>query len=476
MHELSISNIEQIGKDIGNQDICFSHLLDELIDHVCCDVENEMSKGYDFDEAYSRVKLKIGPGRFSQIQKETLFAVDTKYRRMKNMMKISGVAGTLIFGCSALFKIQHWPGAGILMTLGAFILALVFLPSALGVLWKETHNKGRMFLMVASFLTGFFFITGALFKTQHWPFAGILLLSSVISGIVLFLPALMIRLFSDPGKKVYRPVYISASVGFIFYIAGFFFKIQHWPLSAILILFGTFLLGFVALPWYTIVKYRNEPRITASFLYIIIAMILIVVPGVMINLNLQVNYSDGYFPSINRQIALNSFLTRHNNLLLDNVNDSIKYRQAQAVRSASLKLIDVVGRIQTGMVQKSSQERGITAEVVIPAAMTGFEDLFKSGNVGYPLSSSVVKNFLLPGCSPRSEIESGIKDYVKTVSGLIPSDKAGQIADLMDPSNFLRFSLPNDEITVITGLHSLELLKNCILAAESDMINIIAKQ
>ncbi len=70
---------------------------------------------------------------------------------MKNTMKISGVAGTILFGFAALFKIQHWPGAGIMMTLGALILAFVFMPSALGVLWKETHNRKKLVLFISAF-------------------------------------------------------------------------------------------------------------------------------------------------------------------------------------------------------------------------------------------------------------------------------------------------------------------------------------
>ncbi len=54
----------------------------------------------------------MGSRRLKEIQEETLYAVDTKYRFMKNTMKISGVAGTIMFGFAALFKIQHWPGAG----------------------------------------------------------------------------------------------------------------------------------------------------------------------------------------------------------------------------------------------------------------------------------------------------------------------------------------------------------------------------
>ena len=59
----------------------------------------------------------MGSRRLKEIQEETLYLVDTKYRNMKNLMKFSGVAGTILFGFAALFKIQHWPMAGIMMTL-----------------------------------------------------------------------------------------------------------------------------------------------------------------------------------------------------------------------------------------------------------------------------------------------------------------------------------------------------------------------
>jgi hypothetical protein len=68
----------------------------------------------------------MGLRRLKEIQEETLYAVDTKYRFMKNTMKISGVAGTVLFGFAALFKIQHWPGAGQMMTLGSSYPGICF--------------------------------------------------------------------------------------------------------------------------------------------------------------------------------------------------------------------------------------------------------------------------------------------------------------------------------------------------------------
>jgi uncharacterized protein with PQ loop repeat len=214
MPDLSLHHIDQISRDIRREEITFSHLLEDLIDHVCCDVENEMQNGMNFSEAYQRVKQKMGPRRLKEIQEETLYSVDTKYRYMKNTMKISGVAGTILFGFAALFKIQHWPWAGIMMTLGALILAFVFLPSALSVLWKETHNKRRLFLFISAFFAGLLFIFGTVFKIQHWPLAGILLTLSALSGILFFIPALALSMSSDQENKAKRPVYI---LGFFIY-------------------------------------------------------------------------------------------------------------------------------------------------------------------------------------------------------------------------------------------------------------------
>src|SRR4030042_1838701 len=125
MPELSLHNLDQISRDISRQEITFSHLLEDLIDHICCDVEYEMQSGLDFSSAYKKVKQKMGSRRLKEIQEETLYAVDSKYRQMKNTMKISGIAGTVLLGFGALFKIQHWPLAGIMVTLGTLILAFI---------------------------------------------------------------------------------------------------------------------------------------------------------------------------------------------------------------------------------------------------------------------------------------------------------------------------------------------------------------
>ncbi len=83
MPELSPGEIDQISRYIKSQGITISHLPDDLIDHFCCKVENEMMKGSSFNDSFNAVRRKTGSRRLVEIQEETLYAIDAKYRKMK---------------------------------------------------------------------------------------------------------------------------------------------------------------------------------------------------------------------------------------------------------------------------------------------------------------------------------------------------------------------------------------------------------
>jgi hypothetical protein len=70
MPELSFQDIDQISTDVRKQEITFSHLADELIDHICCDVEYEMKNGLGFRDAYRSVREKMGHRRLKRSRKK----------------------------------------------------------------------------------------------------------------------------------------------------------------------------------------------------------------------------------------------------------------------------------------------------------------------------------------------------------------------------------------------------------------------
>ncbi len=476
MPELSLHNIDQISSDVRNQEITFSHLLDELIDHLCCDVENEMQNGLSFAEAYRKVKKKMGSRRLKEIQEETLYAVDTKYRKMKNTMKISGVAGTIMFGFATLFKIQHWPLAGPMLTLGAITLAFIFMPSALTVLWKETHSTKRLFLFISAFLTGTFFIAGTLFKLQHWQGAGYLLLFVAISGILFFIPAVLVNRMNDPDKKIKRPVYILGTAGSILYIAGMLFKLQHWPLSTLFMVAGLLLLCILALPWFTWLTWKEQSHISSVFIFMIIAFLLIMIPGALVNLNLQHSYQDLYYPNNIQENAMYNYLYRNNSSLISSYHDSLNYKQMEQVHNRTTGMLAIISNIQEKMVRESEGEPGtpvVSADQIIQTE-TGDEILYRE--LSKPLDPEPVKDFLLPGCKSWQELNLSMKEYEDFLGAMISTEDILKYKKMFNTETFIPVGNPeNNQMSLMSGLHSLEIMKNGLLTVESCVLNEIAK-
>jgi hypothetical protein len=471
MPELTIRDLEVISLDIMRQDIIFPDLADELIDHICCDVEAEMNNGISFNEAYRRVSQRIGPGRIKEIQEETLYAVDTKYRTMKNLMKISGVAATVMLGFGVVLKIQHFPGAGILMTPGALILAFLFLPSSLGVLWKETHNTRSLFLFISAFIAGVSFIFGTLFKIQHWPGAGWLLSLAAFFFIVLFMPALLASKLTDPGKRAKRPVYILGAAGIICYVTGMLFKIQHWPLSTTLLVCGVILLSLIVLPWYTRLSWKDEKHVDPKFIFLVIGSILIIIPSVLINLNLQGRYETGYYTNTERQQVLSEWEYGNNLSLLDRNHGSVTYPLLDSIHGKTNGLLVLINNIQANMISESEGKPGMPSIIPDQISVPDKPDEIQYSGLSHPFLPGPVNDFLLTGSATREELEKALSEYLTFLSGQVPSDIVRRYRNMLDLSLLLAQYAPGgSEISMLAGLHSLELLRNSILAVESDIL------
>lgn len=473
MPELSLRNIDQITDDIRRQEISFSHLIDDLIDHVCCDVEYEMTSGLDFNAAYRNVKKKMGSERrLREVQEETLFAVDTKYRRMKTIMKISAIAGTTIFGVAALFKIQHWPGAGIMLTIGAIILAFIFMPAALSVLWKETHNMKRLIVFISGFVTGFTFITGTLFKVQHWPLAGALLILSLLSACLFFIPSLVIIRIKDDGNSKKLPAYIAGAAGAVLYAAGLLFRIQHWPSASLLMLLGILLLCFVALPFYTWISWKDEPHVSPKFIFIIIAAFLIILPGALINVNLQARYELGYFPHLEKQNMLFKALYNKNNTFLNSHKDSADFVALQDFHNKTSEIIGLITSFETKLID--SQSGNIDQSSPIVTQMGGMK-VIDWNMIREPFRLLPVTFYPADGSDQRKELDKVLNEYTGYISRLIPEDEFNNLRGLTDAGAILTGEInDNTRVSLLSALHSSASLKNNIEIIESRVMQSLA--
>jgi len=205
MAVLSEKEIEILIREIEKQGLTYTQLQNELLDHLCCDIETKMEEGIEFLKAYEEVQSRLENNRIQEIQEETLLLINQKYRMMKKFMYILGTIAPSLLIIGAFFKLQHWPGASIFIVLGSFLLGAIYLPVFAMVSMRDTRKKEKKVnktLYVTGVITGFIFITGILFKIMHWPGAGVALMTSVILVVVVFIPVLVSHSLKDKENQM----------------------------------------------------------------------------------------------------------------------------------------------------------------------------------------------------------------------------------------------------------------------------------
>lgn len=127
---------------------------------------------------------------------------------MKQKIYTLGIVSAIVLITGTMFKVQHWPAAQILITLGTFLLLIFFLPSALINHYKVNGNKQYKLLYITTYITCFVVFTAMLFKIQHWPLAGYAVLIGVPFPFVVFLPVWLYETSKIKNFDINNTVYI----------------------------------------------------------------------------------------------------------------------------------------------------------------------------------------------------------------------------------------------------------------------------
>jgi hypothetical protein len=104
------------------------------------------------------------------------------------------VIGIALVG--TLFKLQHWPGASILLVVGLSTLAMLYFP--LGFYFLT--NKSEKTVAAASGLFLSFVPLGIMFKVQHWPGASAMLTAAMITVPLVYLALFFMRKKAQPNS------------------------------------------------------------------------------------------------------------------------------------------------------------------------------------------------------------------------------------------------------------------------------------
>lgn len=280
---LTENQVALIFNDVENEGINFSHLGADLVDHICCDIENHMHRGISFDQAYHEVRIEFGIKGLRQIQQDTLMLIDKNYRIMKKSMKWIGVLAMALMAFGAMFKIYHLPGAAIMLLVSFFFTTFVFFPTLLYVVYKEANQKKQLGLFVVAFISGALFMTGVLFKILHWPEGNLILFSGTGILAYLLIPAIIILNIKKISYN--KAVFLSGLISIVIFLSGLAFKMQHWPGANIMLSLGSLLMVFLFVPLF----YRHEvckaDKLRIDFIFGIIGITYIIVLGFLLNLS-----------------------------------------------------------------------------------------------------------------------------------------------------------------------------------------------
>lgn len=87
--KLSVFDIQYVRYDLKNRGLSQPDLFEELVDHVCCEVELEMARGIPFKVAYEKILAELPPSELATLQDKVIRSQNYKPTRMlSNTWKI----------------------------------------------------------------------------------------------------------------------------------------------------------------------------------------------------------------------------------------------------------------------------------------------------------------------------------------------------------------------------------------------------
>lgn len=203
MYSINDQQIEFILNDIRRNGVEMEDLQLNLLDHLCCIIENGLEENGDFEQFYLATVKKFYKKELREIEEETIsLLINKNYYVMKKIMIVSGVTSVSLLTMGIILKFLHQQGASFGIVLGILMMSLIFLPLLFTLKIKEKKEVKDKVLIGIGTVVGISLSLGTLFKIMHWPYANMLGLSSILMLLFIFLPIYFFSGIRNPDTKV----------------------------------------------------------------------------------------------------------------------------------------------------------------------------------------------------------------------------------------------------------------------------------
>ncbi len=201
--KLSTEQIEVIRLIIDQSDIDIQTLKDDLLDHLCCVVEDKMAslgEAKNFEVALNEALNELAPAGLNRIHRETIYLLNsTKIVFMKKVMYSIGLITAISMSIGWTFRILDWAGGSELLTYGFLGFVLLFIPMV-AINYFKVNLRGALsekLKIILGVSSGIIVGLAIVFKFMHLPGADQMLLGGTLLFSFGFLPFLFFGLYKN---------------------------------------------------------------------------------------------------------------------------------------------------------------------------------------------------------------------------------------------------------------------------------------
>lgn len=165
--ELEADHIRRIQDKVAHVELSNQSLAIDLIDHICCMIEDKVASGRSLEEAEHDVFKEMGDVQLKSIELETKKLTQNKFI-MKKRTKIIGLIALLVTLTGFTFKMFHLPGAGVLWGSGILIGAFGFFLMVLVDRFSYEQNRSKRIIALVGYLGSALLLVGIGLALLRW--------------------------------------------------------------------------------------------------------------------------------------------------------------------------------------------------------------------------------------------------------------------------------------------------------------------
>jgi hypothetical protein len=203
---VSTEQIEIIHEYVDRCKVTIPTLKDDLIDHLCCEVELKLEHGKPFDVCLNEALAELAPKGLTKIQRDTIWLLNSKKMiHMKRLTYLIGMVATMAMSFGWLLRTLRMGELGnAVFAFGALGFVAIFLPLLAIHYFKDNVNKSWALKLrfVTGVLSVIFVGIAVLFKIMHMPGADEVLWMGGSLFTFGFLPSLFFNFYR---KSISQP-------------------------------------------------------------------------------------------------------------------------------------------------------------------------------------------------------------------------------------------------------------------------------